>query len=193
MTMLSHHILLLGYSKALITLRDIGERENLAGRRSSKFSPTRLTVNLQSSIMSYMIRQTLPTISAVNRSNFEEITSLDIAVLIAYIDENDRKSSEVFTSIAESHRDQFVFGITSDPTLAKAYVSKLPFIILYNPLDQVNAVFDEAFDVDMINQFISRVSTPLIGKFGLETYYAYTEVRDFPQEISEVTESAKCL
>jgi Thioredoxin-like domain len=188
--MLSHHILLLGYSEALITLRDIGERENLTSGRSSKFGPNRLTVNLQSSIISYMIRQALPTISAVNRSNFDEIISLDIAALIAYIDENDRKSSEVFTSIADSYRDQFVFGITSDLTLAKANVSELPFIILYNPSDQVNAVFDDAFDVDMIHQFISRVSTPLIGKFGLETYYAYTEVRDFRHKVSEATKIA---
>jgi protein disulfide-isomerase A1 len=130
-----------------------------------------------------MIRQSLPVVSAVNRSNLEELISLGVAALIAYIDENDRKSIEVFTSISDSHRNQFVFGITSDMALAKAGIAKLPFIVLYNPLDQVNAVFDETFDVDRIKQFIGRVSTPLIGKFGLDTYYAYTEVRDFRHEI----------
>lgn len=67
--------------------------------------------------------------------------------------------------------------------LAKADVAELPFIILYSPLDQVNVVFDDTFDVDKIEQFISRASTPLIGKFGLESYYAYTEVCDFHHEI----------
>lgn len=130
-----------------------------------------------------MIRQTLPIVSAVNSSNFGEIISLDIPALIAYIDENDWKSTEVFASISDSYRNQFIFGISSDVALAKADVAELPFIILYNPLDQVNAVFDETFDVDMIKEFIGRASTPLIGKFGLETYYAYTEVRDFRHEI----------
>lgn len=150
---------------------------------SSQFLPTHLTANLQSSIISYMIRQTLPTVSAVSKSNFEEITSLDIAALIAYIDDNDPESSEVFASISDSHRDQFIFGITSDVALAKADVAEPPFIILYSPLDQVNVVFDDTFDVDKIEQFISRASTPLIGKFGLESYHAYTEVCDFHHEI----------
>lgn len=129
-----------------------------------------------------MIRQALPIVSVVNRSNFKEITSLDIAALIAYIDENDWESREVFTSISDSHRNEFIFGITSDVTLAKSDAAELPFIIIYNPLDHVNAVFDDTFGVHKIKQFISRVSTPLIGKFGLETYYAYTEVRDLRHE-----------
>src|SRR5271167_4453989 len=117
-----------------------------------------------------MVRQTLPIVSAVNRSNFGEIISLDIATFIAYIDENDRKSSDVFSSISDSYRNQFIFGITSDVALANSNVAELPFIILYNPLDEVDLVFDGTFDVDKIKQFIDRVPTLLIGKFGLETY-----------------------
>jgi protein disulfide-isomerase A1 len=87
--------------------------------------PTHPTADLQSSIISYMIRQALPIVSAVNSSNFEEIVSLDIAALIAYIGENDRKSSEVFTSISDLYRNQFIFGITPDLALAKADVAEL--------------------------------------------------------------------
>jgi protein disulfide-isomerase A1 len=126
-----------------------------------------------------MIRQALPNLSLVNKSNFEEIISLDIAALIAYIDENDQKSYRAFSAISDSHRNKFIFGITSDVTLARTSIAELPFIILYNPLDRVNALFDDTFDFDRIEQFINRVSNPLIGKFGIEAYYAYTEVRNF--------------
>jgi hypothetical protein len=86
----------------------------------------------------------------VNKSNFEEIISLDIAALIAYINENDQKSHGAFSTISDSNRGEFIFGIISDATLARICIAELPFIIIYNPLDRVNALFDDTFDVDRI-------------------------------------------
>jgi protein disulfide-isomerase A1 len=126
-----------------------------------------------------MIRQSLPTVSDVTTSNFEEILSLGTSVLIAYIDEGDQGYHSVFTSFAELHQNQFIFGIASDTKLAKSDVMRTPFIVLYNPLDEVTAVFKEEFEVDKIEHFIDSHSTPLIGKFSLQTYYTYTEVHLF--------------
>jgi protein disulfide-isomerase A1 len=123
-----------------------------------------------------MIRQILPTVSEVTTSNFEKIISLDTAVLIAYVDEDDQESRTVFSSIAESHQDQFIFGVTSDITLAGLDVARTPFVVRYSHLDQVNPVFREEFEVDKIEGFIAKYSTPLIGQFSMQTYYGYTEV-----------------
>ncbi len=101
---------------------------------------------------------------------------MDTSALIAYIDEEDQESLKLFTSFAESHQNDFVFGISSDMDLAEREVSKRPFIVLYNPLDQVQPVFEDEFKIDSIEDFIGRHTTPLIGTFSLETYYAYTEV-----------------
>jgi protein disulfide-isomerase A1 len=155
-----------------------GGKEKLASMYPSKSKPTHLIAIFSSSIISRMIRESLSTVLEVNRSNFEKIISLDVPALIAYVDESDRKPGEVFTSISGSYQDHFIFGITSDVTLAKADLAQLPFIILYNPLDQVNAIFHDTFDIDKIEDFISTASTPLIGKFTLEAYYAYTKVCD---------------
>ena len=124
-----------------------------------------------------MIRQSLPTVSKVMTNNFKEITSLDNAALIAYIYPEDQESREVFTSIAVFHQDQFIFGIADNSYLAPLGIASPPFIIRYSHLDQVNPVFREGFEVDKIEHFIATYSTPLIGKFSMETYYGYTEVR----------------
>ena len=110
-------------------------------------------------------------------NNFKEITSLDTASLIAYIYPEDQESREVFTSIAVFHQDQFIFGIADNSYLAPLGIASPPFIVRYSHLDQVNPVFREGFEVDRIEHFIATYSTPLIGKFSMETYYGYTEVR----------------
>jgi hypothetical protein len=123
-----------------------------------------------------MIRGSLPLVSEVTTDNFKEILSMGTSALIAYIDEDDQQSRTVFTTFAESHQNEFIYGITSDLELAKSEGQKSPFIAIYNPLDQVNPVFDDPFEMSKINAFTKKYSTPLIGTFSLETYYAYTEV-----------------
>lgn len=125
-----------------------------------------------------MIRQSLPAVSKVMTNNFKEITSLDTAALIAYIYPEDQESRAVFTSIAVSHQDQFIFGIADNSYLAPLGIASPPFIVRYSHLDQVNPVFREGFEVNKIEHFIATYSTPLIGKFSMETYYGYTEVRE---------------
>lgn len=123
-----------------------------------------------------MVRGNLPLVSEVTTDNMEEILSMGTSALIAYIDEDDQKSRSVFTSFADAHQNGFIYCITSDLTLAKSNVQKAPFIVIYSPLDQVNPIFKDTFSLDKLEAFIHKYSTPLIGTFSLETYYAYTEV-----------------
>ncbi|PMD60594.1 uncharacterized protein K444DRAFT_527855 [Hyaloscypha bicolor E] len=126
-------------------------------------------------IISYMIRDSLPLVLEVTTDNIEEVLLMGTSTLIAYIDEDDQKSRSVFTSFAEAHQNEFIYGITSNLTLAKSNVQKAPFVIVYSPLDQVNPIFKDTFSLDKLEAFANKYSTPLIGTFSLETYYAYTE------------------
>lgn len=113
----------------------------------------------------------------MTENNIEELRSLDMPLVVAYIDEDDSLSSKVFESIADLHHDKFLFGISSDVRLAKAATLKPPFLLLRSTLDHIDRVFSEKFDNDEIEQFLSSITPPLIGKFSLETYYEYTQVR----------------
>jgi hypothetical protein len=140
------------------------------------FSDSHSNTNFWFSIISYMIRDSLPLVLEVTTDNIEEVVSMGTSTLIAYIDEDDQKSRSVFTSFAEAHQNEFIYGITSDLTLAKSNIQKAPFVIVYSPLDQVNPIFKDTFSLDKLEAFANKYSTPLIGTFSLETYYAYTEV-----------------
>ncbi|KIM96884.1 hypothetical protein OIDMADRAFT_148084 [Oidiodendron maius Zn] len=138
-------------------------------------SPVLVNFCLPWYIISYMIRKDLPLISEINTDNFKEILLMWSSALIAYIDQDDDEARAVFTSFAESHQNEFIYGITTDLTLAKFDARKFPFIMLYNPLDQVNPIFQESFEISKLEAFTSKYSSPLIGPFSLETYYDYTE------------------
>jgi hypothetical protein len=140
------------------------------------FSDSHSNSNFWFSVISYMVRGSLPFVSEVMANNMEEILSMGTSALIAYIDGDDQKSRSVFTSFAETHQNRLIYGITSDLTLAKSNVQKVPFTIVYSPLDQVNPVFRDSFSLDKLETFTNKYSTPFIGTFSLKTNYAYTEV-----------------
>jgi len=123
-----------------------------------------------------MIRGSLALVSDVDGNNIQEILSIGSSALIAFVDENDEESRAVFTTFAEGHQNDFIYGLTSDLSLTKSDELKLPYIVLYNPLDQVQPIFKNTFSVSHLEDFTKKYSTPLIGTFSLETYYAYTEV-----------------
>jgi hypothetical protein len=123
-----------------------------------------------------MIRNDLSLISEITSENIKEILSMGTSSLIAYVDQDDDESRSIFTSFAESHHNEFIYGITTDLTLAKSDAQRTPFMMLYNPLDQVNPIFQGPFEVSKLEAFARKYSSPLIGSFSLETYYTYTEV-----------------
>ncbi|RDW62121.1 hypothetical protein BP6252_11554 [Coleophoma cylindrospora] len=127
-------------------------------------------------IVSYMVKQGLPVISHVNESNLEELKSLDTPVLIAHIAASDVKSSEVFTAVAEKLGETYIFASRSD--LDTGIVDTTvppPFIILHNPLDEVDLLFQEEFEAQEVAKFAESASKPLIGKFGLLAFDKYTK------------------
>lgn len=123
-----------------------------------------------------MLRQILPVVSTVTKDNIEELRSIDMPLVIAFVEKNDPSSSDLFKSIAEEHQDQFLFGMSSDMSLSKANSINPPFIVLHSASDHIDRIFIQVFDSVKIERFLSGIATPLIGKFSMETYYTYTQV-----------------
>lgn len=129
------------------------------------------------SIVSYMTKQSLPAVSILTKDTIEEFKTADKVVLIAYVDSGDKTSNTTFTEVAESLRDDYLFGATSDPVLAKAEGVKQPSIVLYKTFDEGKNTFDEKFDKDTITKFAKTAAVPLVGEVGPETYSSYMAVR----------------
>jgi protein disulfide-isomerase A1 len=123
-----------------------------------------------------MTKQSLPAVSALTADKIEEFKTADKVVLIAYFEADDKTSNETFTSIADSLRDSYLFGATSDTALAKAEGVKQPAIVLYKDFDEGKNTFTEKFDAAAIEDFAKKASIPLVGEVGPETYAGYMEV-----------------
>ncbi|EFQ98915.1 disulfide-isomerase [Nannizzia gypsea CBS 118893] len=124
-------------------------------------------------ITSYMIKQSLPSVSVVTADNFEEVKSLDKVVVMAFISEDDKETNATFTSLADAMRDDVLFAGTSSAELAKKEGVSLPAIVLYKEFDERKDIYDGKLESDAIKAFIKSASTPLVGEVGPETYSGY--------------------
>lgn len=124
-------------------------------------------------IVSYMIKQSLPAVSTLTTETIEEFKKKDKVVLVAYLDSDDKDSTEAYAAAASVLRDNFLFGSTTDATLAKAAGVSAPALVLYKDFDEPQIVFDGKFDAEEIKDFAKTASIPLVGEVGPETYSGY--------------------
>ncbi|RDW74738.1 protein disulfide isomerase PDI1 [Aspergillus mulundensis] len=124
-------------------------------------------------IVSYMVKQSLPAVSAVTEESLEEFKTLDKIAVIGYFAEDDKESTEAYTAFAESQRDNYLFGSTNDAAVASAEGVKQPSVVLYKDFDEKKAIYDGSLDSETLLSWVKTASTPLVGEVGPETYSAY--------------------
>lgn len=130
-------------------------------------------------IVSYMTKQSLPSVSLLHSQDaLEEFKTADKVVLVGFFDKDDKTSNATFSEVADELRDNFLFAATSDAALAKAEGVKQPAIVLYKTFDEGKNTFEETFAKDTVVEFAKSASTPLIGEVGPETYANYMAVSD---------------
>lgn len=120
-----------------------------------------------------MTKQQLPAVSLLSKETLEEFKTTDKVVLIGYFASDDKTSNTTYSEVAESLRDEYIFGATSDPELAKAEGVKVPAVVLYKDFDEGKDIHDGAFTAEAIQEFAKVASTPLVGEIGPETYQGY--------------------
>lgn len=123
-----------------------------------------------------MTKQQLPAVSLLTPATHEEFKTTDNVVLVAYIAADDKISNVTYSKVAETYRDDYIFGATNDAELASAAGVKQPAIVLYKTFDEGKDTFSGSFSEDAIMEFAKTASTPLVGEVGPETYSGYMSV-----------------
>lgn len=122
-----------------------------------------------------MTKQSLPSVSLVTADTIEEFKTADKVVIVGYFAADDKGSNETFASVADSLRNDYLFGATSDSALAKAAGVTVPGVVLYKAFDEPSTVYDGSFVAADITTFVKTASVPLIGEVGPETYAGYMQ------------------
>lgn len=124
-------------------------------------------------IVSYMVKQSLPAVSAVSQETLEDFKTMDKIVVVGYFSEDDKASTEAYTTFAESQRDNYLFGSANDAAIARAEGVKQPSIVLYKDFDEKKATYNGALEPEALLSWVKTASTPLVGEVGPETYSGY--------------------
>lgn len=124
-------------------------------------------------IISHMIKQSLPAVSVLNKDTIEDFKKADQVVLVAYIDAEDETSNSEYTAIAEKLRETYLFGVIHDSELAKKEGVTFPAIVLFKSFDEGKVIHNGKIDGDEIKKFAEIASTPLIGEIVPETFQTY--------------------
>jgi protein disulfide-isomerase A1 len=124
-------------------------------------------------IVSYMIKQSLPAVTLLTPENFETFVKSDKVVVVGFFEAEDKASNETFTAVANSQRDDFLFGATTDASLAKAEGAKVPDVMLYKSYDDPKEDYEGEFDTAAIQKWTKKMSVPVMGEVNPDTYTGY--------------------
>jgi protein disulfide-isomerase A1 len=124
-----------------------------------------------------MTKQALPAVSILTGDKVEEFKTADKVVLVGYFAADDKTTNTTFTELANSLRDDYLFGAINDAAVAKAEGVKQPAVVLYKSFDEGKDIYDGKLEKDALRTFAKTAATPLVGEVAPETYQGYMDVR----------------
>ncbi|KAI9467005.1 protein disulfide isomerase [Lactarius psammicola] len=129
-------------------------------------------------IISYMTKLSLPAVSEVTAANFDEFKKADKIVAIAYLSSLSDTPAAEFQATAEKHRDDYLFGQSTDSALIEAAGLSPPAIVLYRAFDDPVSVYPypvPSATVEEIENWIKELSVPTLAEVNAENYMVYAQ------------------
>jgi protein disulfide-isomerase A1 len=123
-------------------------------------------------------RQSLPAVSEVTAANFDEFKKADKIVAIAYLSSPSDAPAAEFHATAEKHRDDYLFGQSTDSAVIEAAGLSPPAIVLYRAFDDPVSVFPypiSSATVEEIEDWIKDLSVPVLAEVNADNYMVYAQ------------------
>ncbi|KAI0660987.1 protein disulfide isomerase [Cubamyces menziesii] len=129
-------------------------------------------------IISYMTKQSLPAVTDVTTENFEEFKKADKIVALAFLPSATDAPAAEFSATANKHRDDYLFGLSTDKAVAEAAGVTPPAIVLFRSFDDPQTEFPyplASTNAKEIESWIQDLSIPIIDEVGAENYQTYAQ------------------
>ena len=123
-------------------------------------------------------RQSLPAVSEVTKDNFDEFQKADKIVAVAFVSSNTDAPAPEFSATANKHRDDYLFGLTTDKEVAEAAGVTPPAIVVYRSFDDPKTEYPYPIgsaQVKDIENWIAELSIPILDEVGAENYQTYAQ------------------
>ncbi|KAH8105850.1 protein disulfide isomerase [Cristinia sonorae] len=129
-------------------------------------------------IISYMVKQSLPAVSEVTSANLEEFKHADKIVAVAYLTSTTAAPAPEFSAVANKHRDDYLFGLTTDTAAFEAAGVTPPALVLYRTFDEASTEYPYPIlsaNSKEIENWIKELSIPVIDEVSAENYQVYAQ------------------
>ncbi|KAI0053547.1 protein disulfide isomerase [Auriscalpium vulgare] len=129
-------------------------------------------------IVSYMVKQSLPAVTEVTAANIEEFKHADKIVAVAYVASHTDAPAAQFSATAEKHRDDYLFGLSTDSAAIDAAGVTPPAIVVYRAFDDPETTYPypiASADVKDIETWIKELAIPTIEEVNGENYMTYAQ------------------
>lgn len=129
-------------------------------------------------IVTYMTKQSLPAVTEVTGDKHDEFIHADKIVALLYTGTKTELPAPEFSATAEKHRDDWLFGHSSDESASNTAGIVPPSLVLYRTFDEQRLVYPypiASAKVTDIEQWISDWSIPYLDQVGPNNYAIYAE------------------
>jgi protein disulfide-isomerase A1 len=115
-------------------------------------------------------------VSSITAANLEEFQKADKLVVIAYLPSATAPPAAEFSATAEKHRDDYLFGLTSDDEAIAAAGLSAPAIVVYRSYDEFATTYPypiASVSVKDLDEWIGDLSIPILGEVNGDNYATY--------------------
>jgi len=123
-------------------------------------------------------RQSLPAVSEVTKANVDEFKKADKFVAIAYLSSPTEAPAAAFSATADKHRDDYLFGLTTDPDVIAADEIVTPAVVVYRSFDAPKVSFPypiSEVEVKDLESWMQDLAIPIIDEVSSENYQVYAQ------------------
>jgi protein disulfide-isomerase A1 len=99
-------------------------------------------------------------------------------VLVAFLDDETSAIAVAFKSTADEHRDDYLFGLSTDAETLKAAGVTAPAIVLYRSFDEPEVKFAKSVSEatsEQIVEFLNDNKVPLLDEVSQDNYIVYAQ------------------
>ncbi|KIP03072.1 hypothetical protein PHLGIDRAFT_95218 [Phlebiopsis gigantea 11061_1 CR5-6] len=143
-----------------------GEHTQYSGPRSAE------------GIISYMTKQSLPAVGSITKETFNAFKKADKLVVLALVNSASDALAVEFNATAAKHRDDFLFGLTTDKEVFEAASVTPPAVIVYRSFDEPVTEYPypiaSATTADF-ESWIKDLAVPVIDQVNAENYQVYAQ------------------
>ncbi|KAJ7700139.1 disulfide isomerase [Mycena rosella] len=129
-------------------------------------------------IIQYMTKQSLPAVSDVTAAKLDEFQHADNLVVVAFVASATDAPAPAFSATAEKHRDDFLFGLSTDKEAAAKANVDVPAVVVYRNFDEPRMVYPmpilDASAADL-EDWIKELSVPTMAEVSSENYATYAQ------------------